>query len=232
LAEAALDTAELNMSFTKVTAPIIGRVSRANITVGNLVTNGQTLLTTLVSLDPIYVRFDGDEQAYLRYTKTAKDRAAAGQKDTPNPVLVGLADEAGFPHAGVMVFEDNEIDPQTGTIRVRCRFENEDGVLIPGLFVRMRVLLETQEETLAPDTALLSDQSGRFALVVNDKDTVEQRRVKVGVLDSGMRVVVEGLTVGDRIIVNGLQRARPGMVVKPVPAAPAPAPAPTGGPHV
>src|SRR5262249_16836194 len=108
LAEAALDTAELNMGWTKVTAPINGRISRADGTVGNLVSNGQTVLTTLVSLDPIYVRFDGDEQAYLRYVKLAKDRAATGEKDKPNPVLVGLADEAGFPHAGELVFLDNE----------------------------------------------------------------------------------------------------------------------------
>ena len=110
LAEAALDTAQLNMTYTKVTSPINGRVSRANITLGNLVTNGQTLLTTVVSLDPIYVRFDGDEQAFLRSVKEAKDNAAAGNKEAAAPVLVGLADEPGFPHSGVMVFQDNEVD--------------------------------------------------------------------------------------------------------------------------
>src|ERR1700736_3027175 len=110
LAESALHTAQLNMTYTKVISPINGRVSRANITLGNLVSNGQTLLTTVVSLDPIYVRFDGDEQAYLRYVKAAKDRAASGSKEAAAPVLVGLADEPGFPHPGVNVFQDNEVD--------------------------------------------------------------------------------------------------------------------------
>src|SRR5260370_21063206 len=113
LSEANLDTAQLNMTYTRVTAPINGRISRANVTLGNLVTNGQTQLTTLVSIDPIYVRFDCDQQAYLRYLNAAKDRAAAGSKEALSPVLVGLADEAGYPHPGVMVFLDNEVDPQT-----------------------------------------------------------------------------------------------------------------------
>jgi RND family efflux transporter MFP subunit len=216
LADAALDTAELNMTYTKVTAPISGRISRAAITVGNLVTNGQTLLTTLVSLDPIYVRFDGDEQAYLRYTKVAKDRAAAGEKDTPNPVLVGLADEAGFPHAGVMVFEDNEVDPQTGTIRVRAKLDNHDRSFTPGLFARVRLMGDQKyDAVLVNDSAIGTDQTVRYVLVVGADNKVEYRPVKLGPLIDGLRVVREGLKANDTVVVNGLQRVRPGSPVTP-----------------
>jgi RND family efflux transporter MFP subunit len=216
LAQAALDTAELNMSFTKVTAPISGRISRANVTVGNLVANGQTLLTTLVSLDPIYVRFDGDEQAYLRYQKLAKDHAAAGEKDSPNPVLVGLADEAGFPHAGVMVFLDNEVDPQTGTIRTRARLDNHDRAFTPGLFARVRLMGDRKYDALLiNDSAIGTDQTVKYVLVVGADNKVEYRPVKLGPVIDGLRVVREGLKPNDTIVVNGLQRVRPGSPVTP-----------------
>ena len=216
LAEANLDTAQLNMTYTRVTAPINGRISRANVTLGNLVTNGQTLLTTLVSLDPIYVRFDGDEQAYLRYVKAAKDRAAAGSKEAMSPVLVGLADEAGYPHPGVMVFQDNEVDPQTGTIRTRAKLDNHDRAFTPGLFARVRLMGDKKfDALLINDSAVGTDQTVKYVLVVGADNKVEYRPVKLGPVIDGLRVVREGVKVGDTIVVNGLQRVRPGSPVSP-----------------
>ena len=216
LAQAALDTAQLNMDWTRVTAPISGRISRANVTVGNLVSNGQTMLTTLVSLDPIYVRFDGDEQAYLRYTKMEKDRAAAGSKEQPSPVLVGLADEAGFPHSGVMVFLDNEVDPATGTIRTRARLDNHDRAFTPGLFARVRLLGDKHYDALLiNDSAIGTDQTVKYVLVVGEDNKVEYRPVKLGPVIDGLRVVREGLHENDTIVVNGLQRVRPGSPITP-----------------
>jgi len=169
----------LNLSFTRVTAPISGRVSRALVTEGNLVTAGQTELTTLVSLDPIYVRFDGDEQAYLKYTKIARDAAQAKVKGneagtTGSPVLVGLADEAGYPHQGVMVFEDNELDPTTGTIRGRARLENHDRAFTPGLFARVKLMGSNKYEALmVNDSAVGTDQTVRYVLVVGTDNKVQ-----------------------------------------------------------
>jgi multidrug efflux system membrane fusion protein len=216
LAEAALDTAQLNMTYTKVTSPINGRVSRANITLGNLVTNGQTLLTTVVSLDPIYVRFDGDEQAFLRSVKEAKDAAANGNKEAAAPVLVGLADEGGFPHAGVMVFQDNEVDPQTGTIRIRAKLDNHNRAFTPGLFARVRLLGEKKYDALLiNDSAVGTDQTVKYVLVVGADNKVEYRPVKLGPVIDGLRVVRDGLKADDTIVVNGLQRVRPGSPVTP-----------------
>jgi RND family efflux transporter MFP subunit len=216
LAESALDTAALNMTYTKVTSPINGRISRANITLGNLVTNGQTLLTTVVSLDPIYVRFDGDAQAYLRSVKQARDRAAAGAKDAAAPVLVGLADEAGFPHSGVIVFQDNEVDPQTGTIRTRAKLDNHDRAFTPGLFARVRLLGDKKYDALLiNDSAVGTDQTVKYVLVVGAENKVEYRPVKLGPVIDGLRVVREGLKENETIVVNGLQRVRPGSPVTP-----------------
>jgi RND family efflux transporter MFP subunit len=216
LAESALDTAQLNMTYTKVISPINGRISRANVTLGNLVTNGQTLLTTVVSLDPIYVRFDGDEQAYLRSVKEARDRAAAGSKEAAAPVLVGLADEPGFPHPGVIVFQDNEVDPQTGTIRTRAKLDNHDRAFTPGLFARVRLLGDKKYDALLiNDSAVGTDQTVKYVLVVGADNKVEYRPVKLGPVIDGLRVVREGLKVNDTIVVNGLQRVRPGSSVSP-----------------
>jgi RND family efflux transporter MFP subunit len=216
LAAAALETAQLNMTYTRVTAPINGRVSRANVTLGNLVTSGQTQMTTLVSIDPIYVRFDGDEQAYLRYVKAAKDRAAAGSKEAVSPVLVGLADEEGYPHPGVIVFLDNEVDPQTGTIRTRAKLDNHNRAFTPGLFARVRLLGDKQYNALLiNDSAVGTDQTVKYVLVVGPDNKVEYRPVKLGPVIDGLRVVREGLKVNDTIVVNGLQRVRPGSPVSP-----------------
>jgi multidrug efflux system membrane fusion protein len=214
--QAALDSAALNLTFTRVTAPIDGRISRAQITAGNLVTSGQTLLTTLVSLDPIYVRFDGDEQAYLRYTKLAREGTRASSRDARNPVLVGLADEAGYPHQGVMVFVDNELDPTTGTIRGRARLDNHDRAFTPGLFARVKLMGNgTYDALLINDSAVGTDQTVKYVLVVGAGNKVEYRPVKLGPIIDGLRVVREGLSSGETIVVNGLQRVRPGSPVTP-----------------
>jgi multidrug efflux system membrane fusion protein len=212
-AQAALDSAALNLTFTRVTSPINGRVSRAIVTAGNLVTSGQTPLTTVVSLDPIYVRFDGDEQAYLRSTKLAREGSRANARA---PVEVGLADETGYPHKGAMVFVDNELDAATGTIRNRALLENHDRAFTPGLFARVMVLgNKTHEAILINDSAVGTDQSVRYVLVVGADNKVEYRPVKLGPIVDGLRVVREGLSSGESIVVNGLQRVRPGSPVNP-----------------
>jgi len=233
-AQAALDTAALNLTFTRVTAPISGRISRALITEGNFVSTGQTLLTTLVSLDPIYVRFDGDEQAYLKYIKAAREDAHANSNssriqkshdashsaDTGDEagakVMVGLADESGYPHEGVMVFVDNEVDPQTGTIRTRARLDNHDRAFTPGLFARVKLLGgKTYDALLINDSAIGTDQTVKYVLVVGADNKVEYRPVKLGPIIDGLRVVREGLKPNETIVVNGLQRVRPGSPVTP-----------------
>jgi RND family efflux transporter MFP subunit len=215
-AQAALDAAALNLDFTRVTAPIAGRISRALITSGNFVTNGQTLLTTLVSLDPIYVTFDGDERVYLKYTKRARDVAESGSREAPSPAKVGLADENGYPHQGVMVFVDNAVDPATGTIRSRALLDNHERIFTPGLFARIRLLGSAEHSAvLVNDSAIGTDQTVRYVLVVGEGNKVEFRPVKLGPIIDGLRVVQEGLSSGETIVVNGLQRVRPGAQVAP-----------------
>jgi len=251
-AQAALDQAALNLTFTRVTAPISGRISRALVTEGNLVSTGQTLLTTLVSLDPIYVRFDGDEQAYLKYTKLARENAQARAAASANAsakanaatkkaagagtsaaaknssstqaeageagaeVMVGLADEPGYPHQGVMVFVDNELDPTTGTIRGRAKLENHDRAFTPGLFARVKLMGSNQYDALLiNDSAVGTDQTVRYVLVVGADNKVQYRPVKLGPIIDGLRVVTDGLKPGETIVVNGLQRVRPGSPVTP-----------------
>ena len=210
-AQAALDAAALNLDFTRVTAPISGRISRALVTSGNFVTNGQTLLTTLVSLDPIYVSFDGDEKVYLKYAKVARDARSAR-----NAVQVGLADENGYPHQGVMVFVDNALDPQTGTIRSRALLDNRDRLFTPGLFARLRLLgAHEHEAVLINDSAVGTDQTVRYVLVVSAGNKAEYRPVQLGPIVDGLRVVESGLASGETIVVNGLQRVRPGAQVQP-----------------
>jgi RND family efflux transporter MFP subunit len=214
-ARAALDAAALNLEFTRVTAPISGRISRALVTSGNFVTNGQTPLTTLVSLDPIYVSFDGDEQEYLKYIKVARD-AASGPHATRNPVEVGLTNETGFPHQGVMVFVDNALDPMTGTIRSRALLDNHDREFTPGLFARIKLLGSSQHDAvLVNDSAIGTDQTVRYVLVVGKDNKVEYRPVELGPIVDGLRVVQSGLSGGETIVVDGLQRVRPGAQVAP-----------------
>ena len=218
-ARAAVDAAKLNLEFTRVTSPIAGRVSKAAITAGNLVTGGSnaaTLLTTVVSLDPIYVTFEGDEQIYLKYTALAQRGERQSSRDVANPVLMGLANETDYPRRGAMVFVDNQVDPRTGTIRARASFENKDGFLTPGLFARVKLLGHNSfQAVLVDDRAIGTDQSQKFVYVVDAANKVVYRPVKIGRLTDGLRIVLQGLQPGESVIVNGLQRVRPGVIVAP-----------------
>jgi len=213
-AEAAVESAELNLSFTRVTAPIAGVVGRAEITAGNLVTGGQTLLTTLVSIDPIYASFEGDEAGYLKYMEFP--RRSRGQGDDAHPVWVGLADESGYPHEGRMTFVNNEIDAATGTVRARGLLDNHAREFTPGMFARGKLPGSRRyDAVLINDSAVGTDQSVKYVLRVTQDNTIEYRPVTLGPLVDGLRVVRAGLAPRDTIVVNGLQRVRPGAVIAP-----------------
>jgi RND family efflux transporter MFP subunit len=218
-AEAALETASLNLSFTRVTSPIDGKVSRAEVTRGNLVTggiNGGTLLSSVVSMNPIYLYFDADEQSYLRYTHTAHSGVGPSSNAAQNPVQVGLANEEGFPHAGTVDFVDNQLNPQTGTIRARAVLQNKDGLFTPGLFARVQLLVSGEYSAiLIEDRAVNTDQSQKYVLVLGPNNQIEYRKVTLGRVIDGLRVVREGLKPGDVIVVNGAQRVHPGVTVTP-----------------
>jgi len=212
-AQAAVDSAQLNMSFTRVTAPITGVVSRAEITAGNLVTSGQTLLTTVVSVDPIYVSFQGDEQGFLNFMNYARK---GGDAEATHPVFVGLANEEGYPHQGAIAFVDNEIDGATGTVRARGRLDNHDREFTPGMFARVKVVgAKTFPALLINESAVGTDQGLKYVLRVGNDNAIEYRQVKLGPVVDGLRVVREGLNAGDTIVVNGLQHVRPGMTITP-----------------
>jgi RND family efflux transporter MFP subunit len=215
-AEAAVESAALDLSFTEVRAPIAGVVGRAEITAGNLVAAGQTLLTTVVSIDPIYVSFDGDEQVYLKNVGQELRGEVKSQRNAQNPVWAGLADEQGHPHEGVMVFLDNELDPATGTIHARGLFKNTDRRFTPGMFARVKLIGSGKYDALLiNDSAIGTDQSVKFVLRIGADNKIEYAPVKLGPLVDGLRVVREGLKVDDVIVVKGLQQVRPGMPVTP-----------------
>jgi RND family efflux transporter MFP subunit len=217
-AAAAVEVARLNLEFTQVVSPIDGRVSKAEVTPGNLVGSGEraTLLTTVVSIDPVYVEFTGDEQVYLKYKAMAQSGERASSQDEPNPVWMGLANETGFPHPGHMTFVDNQLDPATGTIRGRAIFRNPDGLFTPGLFARVKLLGSGQYNAiLINDRAVATDQNQKFVLVLGEDKTLSYRPVKIGRTVQGLRVVLDGLKPGEIIVVNGIQRVRPGMSVSP-----------------
>lgn len=232
-AKAALNLAKLNLEFTEIRAPISGRISRALITEGNLISSGisgsgATLLTTIVSLDPMYCYADPDERAILKYLQLRREGKRVSARDEPIAVEMGLADEAGFPHKGFIDFVDNRIDPNTGTMRGRGVFSNADHGLSPGFFARVRFAGSGKyTAVLIPDRALGADQAQKFVYVVNAEKKVEFRPVKIGPMIDGLRVVKEGLKPGEPVIVEGLMRVRPGVVVDakpwgtPSPAAPA-----------
>jgi RND family efflux transporter MFP subunit len=218
-ARAAVESAQLNLEFTRVTSPISGRVSKAAVTAGNLVTGGSnaaTLLTTVVSIDPMYVTFEGDEQVYLKYSELARRGDRQSSRDAANPVQMALANEDGYPHQGTMVFVDNQIDPRTGTIRARAAFDNKDGYLTPGLFARVKLLgHNSYRAVLVDDRAIGTDQSQKFVYVVDAENRITYRSVTIGRLTDGLRIVQKGLQPGENVVVNGLQRVQPGMVVAP-----------------
>ncbi|HVX61449.1 MAG TPA: efflux RND transporter periplasmic adaptor subunit [Pirellulales bacterium] len=221
---ASLDSAKLNREFSTVTAPISGRVSRAMIAKGNLVNalaGSATLLTAIVPLDPIYAYFDVDEPILLHYSRTA------GSQGRPMiPLEMQLADESGFSHQGAVDFIDNKVDPATGTIRLRGAFPNPDGRILPGMFVRVRIRsAEKHAGLLVTDRAVGIDQGRKYLLVATADDKADYREVVTGPLVDGLRVIEQGLKPGEWVIVNGLQRARPG---NPVKAEKAPMPLPPG----
>ena len=234
-AQARLTQAELNLSFTRVRAPFAGRAGAAFVKPGNVVTQNESLLTTLVSVDPVYVTFTGDERAYLRYQDLARTGNRQSSRDAPNPVLVGLANEEGYPHKGEMDFVDNALDPATGTIRARAVLPNADGVFTPGLFARVRLLGGSRDNALLiHDQAVMTDQDRRFVYVIGEGNTAQRRDVRLGAHVEGLRVVESGLAAGDKVIVNGMRKIFfPGQPVNPrdvpmdQPDQPPPAAAPT-----
>lgn len=218
-AEAVVNAAKLNVEFTQVRAPISGLISRKYVTLGNLINGGTggTLLTTIVSLDPMYCYFEADEQSYLRYTNLEREGKLPDPRHSDNPAYMELANETGYPHKGYVDFLDNRLDPNTGTIRGRGVFPNPDNKLTPGLFARMKITGSGEYEAiLVPDEAIGSDQSQKYVMVVDPENTVEYRQVTLGPRVNGLRVIREGVQPGDRIIVKGLQRAMPGAKVSPV----------------
>lgn len=238
-ARAAADAARIDLEFCLVRSPIDGRAGKAEVTVGNLVTDGMpeaTLLTTVVSIDPVYVSFEGDEQVYLKYQSMARRGERPSSRDARNPVRVGLANEDGYPYQGTMEFVDNQLDPSTGTIRARAVIENDDGYLTPGLFARIQLLGSgTHEAVLINDHAIMTDQDRKFVWVIGPGNAATRRDVVPGPVVEGLRVIDKGLAGGETVIVNGVQKVFfPGMPVAPqvVPmdqpeGAPAPA-APAG----
>lgn len=225
-ANAAVENAQLDVGFTKVMSPVSGRVGRALITKGNLISSGaaDTPLTTVVSVSPVDVYFDIDERSLLRIKRRMRGTDPAlrpgSVREANVPVDIQLADEDDFLHTGYLDFADNQIDPDTGTIRVRARFANEDDFLHPGMFVRVRLpISEPGPRLLIPERAIGTDQGQRYVLVVKDDNTTERRDVVLGVRQAGgLRIVDSGLELGERVIVEGLQRVRPPAPVKPLEA--------------
>ena len=207
-AQASLQAARLNVGYTRVLSPINGRVSKAEVTPGNLV-DGAVILTSVVSNNPIYASFDGDEDTYLRVARVA-------QKGAPVMVKVGLANEEGFPHSGKLEFVDNTLDAKTGSVRMRATFDNSDNTLVPGLFARVQLGGGDGAQTraiLISDRAVGTDQNRKFVYVIKADSTAEYRNVTLGPVIDGLRVVRTGVKPGEKIVVNGLQRVQPGAAV-------------------
>jgi len=215
-AHAAMNAAKLNLEYTQVTSPIDGRISRAEVTTGNYVSAGETILTSLVSLDPIYVYFEGDEQTYLKYMNLAKLGERPSSRENANPVFIGLANEDDFPHAGKMNFVDNALSPETGTIRARAQIDNPEHLFTPGMLARVKLQGSGKyQATLIDDEAVVTDQDRKYVMVVNAQNVIEYRAVELKGIFNNQRIVSGGLQPGERIVVSGLQRVRPGMTVAP-----------------
>jgi RND family efflux transporter MFP subunit len=210
----------LDLEYTKVLAPVGGRTSRYIVTVGNLIQSGDqgggTLLTTIVSVDPMYAYFDVDEHTVLRVRKLVREGKADSPREGPVPVWLGLANEEGFPHQGTIDFVDNQVNPGTGTMRLRGVFPNKEQVLAPGFFGRVRALIgRPHKALLVSERALDTDQGQKIVYVVNDQSEVVTRPVQLGALHDGLREIVGGLAPGERVVVDGLQQIRPGETVEP-----------------
>lgn len=226
-AQAALEAAQaagkgsaLNLEFARIKAPISGRIGRKLVTVGNLVSSSgdkPTLLTTIVSIDPVQVYFTADERAFLRYTRLAEKGIRPSSRTVPNPVRMQLADEKDFPHLGHMDFVDNQVDQATGTMQGRAVFDNPDGDLTPGLFARVKLLGEGPYQALiVPDQAIATDQGQRLVYVLGPDNVVSPHPVTLGRSLGELRVIRDGLNATDRVVINGIQRVRPGITVAPV----------------
>src|SRR6267378_4706555 len=218
--KAVVASRQLDLEYTKVTAPVSGRVSRYVVTVGNLVQSGDqaggTLLTTIVSVDPMYAYYDVDERTVQSVRQLIREGKVKWAAQTAWPVALGLTTEEGFPHQGTVNFVDNQVNPKTGTLRVRGVFPNKDQSLSPGFFARVRVPIGLPHQALlVSDRALDTDQGQKILYVVNDKNEVVSRPIRVGALHDGLRVIEDGLKPGERVIVNGLQQVRPGVTVEP-----------------
>ena len=210
----------LDLQYTKVIAPVSGRVSRYVVTVGNLIQsgdqNGGTLLTTVVSVDPMYAYFDVDEHTALRVRQLVREGKSDSPRDGGYPVSLGLANQKGQPHRGTIDFVDNQVNPKTGTIRLRGIFPNKEQVLLPGLFARVRASIgRPHKALLVSGRALDTDQGQKILYVVNEKNEVVSRTVRLGALHDSLREITDGLNPGERMIVNGLQQVRPGIMVEP-----------------
>lgn len=217
--QAALDQARIDLGYTEIRAPFSGRIGRRLIDPGNFVGAGgaPTTLATLDQLKPIYAFFNIDERSVLRIKQLQRDRGAPNYRERPVPVSIGLQTEQDFPHSGQIDFVASGIDPNTGTLQVRAIFANTDGSLLPGAFVRIRIPVgERDGMLLVPQLALGTNQAGRYVLIVNDEGVVEQRTVATGPREGQMQVVESGLTADDWVVINGIQRARPGARVTPV----------------
>ena len=206
-AEAQLIQASLSLDFSRIEAPIDGRIGAALIKPGNLVAPGDTLLTTLVSIDPVYVTFEGDEGLYLKYLAMARAEVEGDYEEIRNPVQVALANDTGFPYRGEMDFVDNQLDPTTGTFLGRAVVPNPNGVLTPGLFARVKLLGNASYDALLiHDMAVLTDQTRKYVYVVGANNTAERRDVELGSQVEGLRIVTYGLQMGDRVVVNGVSK--------------------------
>lgn len=216
-AKARVRSAELDLSYTNVTAPVAGRISNHRVTDGNLIGGGtatSTLLTTITSVDPIYCTFDANEQEVLKYTRLAQSGKRESSRVAKNPVFLGLVDETGFPHQGHMDFVDNRFDANTASLRARCVFPNDEQVLIPGMFARIRIPgSSAYDAVLIPDSAIGTDQSSQYVYIVVD-GAIDRRVVKPGPIVDGLRVVREGLTGDESLVIEGLLQSRPGMNVE------------------
>jgi RND family efflux transporter MFP subunit len=218
--KAVVASRQLDLEYTKVIAPVSGRVSRYVVTVGNLIQsgdqNGGTLLTTIVSVDPMYAYYDVDERTVQRISQLIREGKVKWAHKTEWPVSLGLATEEGFPHQGTVNFVDNQVNPKTGTLRVRGVFPNKDESLSPGFFARVRVPVGPPHKALlVSDRAIDNDQGQKILYVVNAKNEVVSRPVRLGALHDGLRAIEGGLKPGERVIVNGLQLVRPGITVEP-----------------
>jgi len=215
---AAVESAKLNLTFTQVTSPIIGRIGREQVTVGNLVQADSTLLTNIVSVDPIYAYFNVDERSILKYQQQVRQGKLADARSEEVPVYLQLQNEKGFPHQGVIDFINNQFNASTGTLQVRGLFPNANGFLIPGAFVRIRVAGSPRHQALLiTDRAVGTDQGTKYVLVVGAENVVTVRPVELGPEVDGLRVVRNGLKGDEQVIINGIVNARPGSKVSPQP---------------